>query len=118
MEPPTATMAICPALSCRFSPCSRLSKLSCGIESPVIYNRKHQKTRPLHHGGTETRSEKINGFFSDRVVHFGFIQGRVSIFRTCLPSRKMRARKNKGGGLDFRATQPQKILCFLRSLCI
>src|SRR5882672_10613594 len=62
------------------------------------------KTRPLHHGGTETRRKTKNKW-----VLFGppdpdgFIQGRVSIFRSCLPSRKMRARKNKDRGLDFRA---------------
>src|SRR5258707_1054173 len=66
------------------------------------------KTRPLHHGGTETRRKT-----KDKWVLFGppgsggFIQGRVAIFRTCLPRRKMMARKNK-----------DKNLRFLRFLCV
>src|SRR5258708_16825208 len=65
---------------------------------------RNQKTRPLHHGGTEEqRKTKDKWVLFGPPAPGGFIQGRVSIFRTCLSSRKMRARKNKGGGLDLRA---------------
>src|SRR5258708_17024421 len=59
------------------------------------------KTRPLDHGGTETRRKKINGFLPDRCFICGFGQGGSSIFRSCVSSRKRRTRKNKSRGLDF-----------------
>src|SRR6267378_1102004 len=59
------------------------------------------KTRPLHHGGTKTRRKaKYKWVLFGPQAPGGFIQGRVSIFRTCLPSRKMRARKNKDRRLE------------------
>src|SRR6266851_3179661 len=55
------------------------------------------------------------GLFSDRWYLAVFIQGRVSIFRPCVPSRKMRARKNKGGGCRF--PRPRlRLPVFLRRL--
>src|SRR5258708_26207400 len=67
-----------------------------GLAKVKISATKPQpKTRPLHHGGTETRRKtKDKWVLLGPPGPAGFIQGRVSIFRTCVAGRKMRARKN------------------------
>jgi len=71
----------------------------CAVQSSASKPQRQDlcTTEARRHG----ERQKINGSSSDRQPPDEFIQGRVSIFRPCLPSRKMRARKHKGRELDF-----------------
>src|SRR6267142_4743323 len=97
--------------------------------------RKNKKQKPLHHGATETRRKTKNKWVlfgpSDRC---GFIESRISIFRTCRLHQKDEGteynqerfvvdRTQSDRDLESRrkrsiiVTTP-KNLCFLRFLCV
>jgi len=70
-------------------------------------NRKHSatkpqpKTRPLHHGDTETRSKEINGFLPDRWFICGFVQGRIVDISTLCLQQKDEGTEKQRQGINF-----------------